>query len=280
MGAAGSIGARSPQLRLHAEGGKKSGLGGAVVDDSDFDFEDKKKKKSTGKSKNADLNRILESADSLAIKKAPKRKSKTLVSLEDELAGLSLTTDEDDIEVTLMTRAKKAARSGSGEVSVSERLVKWAAETKDLITNPTPIQLTYVSIFSGTVGIIILAGVLAASAGLIRYQGIGIDQNTVEKIDNSPYAQRMLLMQANRQKARTVENINELMKDDDFDRESYAYGEWGMTKSMPKGFFPEGGNTFGYLNPKTRPPLRKPEPTPPVAAEAEAAAKAPAAAAP
>eukprot|EP00913_Durusdinium_trenchii_P012976 g12184.t1 len=130
-------------LRATAEGG--SSKTGAVVDDSDLDGEgtdapDKKKAK---------FDDILTEADNFATSIERKSRRSTAVarvSLEDELRGLSL-EDDTDLDMMMMSRARGGRAK---ETSLSYRINKWFEETKEMIVNPTRIQVTYGMIFFAT----------------------------------------------------------------------------------------------------------------------------------
>jgi F0F1-type ATP synthase delta subunit len=187
-------GHRSPQL----SGRLASKAPGPVLDDSDFDLEDDSK---NSDKKTSDLNSILDAADKFAIKKdKQKKKSSSLMSLEDELKGMVI-EDEADLSVGLMKRA----RTGKVDVSLEGRLSKWAMETKDLVTNPTKLQITYVTIFTGSVVLLILAGIFMFAAGAIHFKGEGIDWEERARAPESEEIRMYKRMKANREKAVDVD---------------------------------------------------------------------------
>lgn len=220
-------GRRAPQLS-----GRRATKGaGPVLDDSDFDIEDDPKggKKDSGKANTKELQSILDAADKFAIKKdKQKKKSSSLVSLEDELKGMAI-EDEADLTGGLM----KTARTGKVDVSVEGRLAKWLGETQELISNPTKLQLTYATIFFGSVALLFLAGVVTFFSGAIHFKGEGIDYDSAQRMMEDPFSQRYKIIKANREKAMTVKNIGDLYNDQPGAPNSMLRGMWGMEDSVP-----------------------------------------------
>jgi len=225
---------------------------GPVLDESDFDLEDDAKKSDK---KVKDLESILDAADKFAIKKdKQKKKSSSLMSLEDELKGMVL-EDEVDLSSGLM----KTARTGKVDVSVEGRLAKWAAETKELITNPTKLQLTYIQIFGASVFLLVLAGIITFAVGAVHFKGEGIDFEERERKIKDPWTERFELMRANREKMMTVKDLRELSNTDDLAPDSLSRGMWGLPNSIP--YKPLEGQPYKPPNPYSVPsPL--PTPTP------------------
>lgn len=199
---------------------------GPVLDDSDFDLEDDSKK-SDKQAK--DLNSILDAADKFAIKKDKQgKKSSSLMSLEDELKGMAL-EDEVDLSVGLM----KTARTGKVDVSLEGRLAKWAMETKELVTNPTKLQLTYVTIFSASVALLVLTGVVTFATGAVHFKGEGIDYEARANTEEDPFIQRYKLIKANKEKMMSVKDVRDLYNPDPDAPDSVSKGQWGLSDSMP-----------------------------------------------
>jgi len=93
------------------------------------------------------------------------------VSLEDELAGLSL---EDDTDLDAMMMSK--ARGGKAKsTSLAFRLTKWFDETAETIKNPTKVQISYATIFLASFGILVVVSAMTFGIGGVRLQGDGIE---------------------------------------------------------------------------------------------------------
>lgn len=116
---------------------------------------------------------IVAEADAFATRaeRSSKRGALARVSLEDELAGLSL---EDDTDLDAMMMSK--ARGGKAKsTSLAFRLTKWFEETSQTFQNPTKVQISYISIFFASFGALIVTAVMLFSVGGVRVQGDGIE---------------------------------------------------------------------------------------------------------
>jgi hypothetical protein len=160
-------------LARRAEGSSASGKKavGAVVDDSDLaDIP------SSSAKKDKDFDSLMKAADSFNDRMArKKRKGKQddsdLSVVEDyKMAGISLDDSlEDESDVT--KEMPLAARTGKVDTSVSGRITKWAAETTELVTNPTKIQITYATILAASISLLFLTGLLVYTMGGVRFRG-------------------------------------------------------------------------------------------------------------
>jgi len=214
--------------RVRALATEKGGGGGPVVDDSDFDLEDDNKKGQEQKAKAAQLDAILEAADNIASQKdkiqQKKKATSSLASLEEELAGKTI-EDDVDLSVGMM----KAARSGRVDTSLEGRIAKWFYESKELIQNPTKLQLTYLSIFFGSVSTIFWATVCVIALGALKYKGEGIGPQEAWWMQNSPTTRWAALREANKEYMKSMPlgtNIKEV------DPVKFGNGQWGLAKSL------------------------------------------------
>lgn len=220
-GVAGSRIGRHARKPGEAPGGAsvtEGGLGGQrapakvsgvtpVVDDSDFGLEDSGAG-AGGKGQKESFDTLMKAADRFATKKErSKRRSRSnALSLEDDLQGLSL-EDDLDLSATMMARA----RTGKTDVSLAGRLTKWAEETKELITNPTPIQITYGVIFGASVAFLFVIGLVAFSLGAVRLRGDGLDVERRRQMTmQDPFILQRAQMMDFKKRAMEVDDIREL----------------------------------------------------------------------
>lgn len=177
-----------------------------VVDDSDFGLGDAPKK---GGKKKEEFDSLLDVADNFATKKDKIRKRNRDgggLSLEDDMKGLSL---EDDVDLSI--GMMKAARSGKVDVSLEGRLGAWLSETKELITNPTEIQITYVIIFWASVVFILLLAGFVVGMGGIRLRGDGSESERRRQIiAQDAFIQRANLLRENKKRFSEVRDKREL----------------------------------------------------------------------
>lgn len=198
----------SSRLALRAEK-KKNQPVVPVVDDSGFDIdgalEDDLDLKPKGGKKET-LDSIVEAADGFGGAGKARRREKSTLSLQEDIKGLSL---EDDVDLSI--GMMKAARSGKVDVSLEGRLGAWLGETKELISNPTPIQLTYVAIFWGSFVLIILAAGLVVGLGGVRLRGDGADsERRRQLVEQDAFVQRSKLLRENKARMGQVRDKREL----------------------------------------------------------------------
>lgn len=203
VGSAGSVSLRAT---------KETGTGGTpVVDDSDFSNDESKESKE-GKKK-ANFDDILTEADNFATSIERKSRRSTAVarvSLEDELRGLSL-EDDTDLDMMMMSRA----RGGKArETSLTYRINKWFEETKEMVTNPTRIQVTYGMIFFSCFSSLIIMGVITFALGAVRLQGDGVETAMRQKIkDGDAFMQRYQQIRENKRRFAEMDDIRKYTSD-------------------------------------------------------------------
>jgi len=198
-------------VALRAEEGAKSSGGTPVVDDSDFSDSDGSKESKD--KKRANFDDILTEADNFATSIERKSRRSTAVarvSLEDELRGLSL-EDDTDLDMMMMSRA----RGGKArETSLTFRINKWFEETKEMIVNPTRIQVTYGMIFFSCFSSLILMGVITFSLGAVRLQGDGVETAMRQKIkDGDAFMQRYQQIRENKRRFAEMDDIRKYTSD-------------------------------------------------------------------
>merc|ERR1719247_685288 len=100
-------------------------------------------------------------------------------SLEDDL----------DLDIDMIGRARAPAKI---DVSLQGQLAIWAGEMKQLIMDPTPVQVTYLSISMATFGTMFFLFIFVFSLGAVRMRG---EVSLEEKLGilNNPAMQRMRL---------------------------------------------------------------------------------------
>lgn len=182
-----------------------------VVDGSDFDLGGEATIAPAPSKKNGDFESVLEAADSFATKTERKvtrglrRTSgaiKTL-SLEDDLAGMSIEDDE-DLSAAIMASTR---REPTIEITLVGRIKAWAEETYQLVTNPTPVQVNYVTIFFASAAFIVLLGVLTFAMGGVRLRGEIDAEQLNAKLASQGYYQMRQKMKVNQMKANAVDDI-------------------------------------------------------------------------
>merc|ERR1712228_498709 len=103
------------------------------------------------------------------------------------------------------------ARTGKTDISIPGRLTKWAQETKELVTNPAPIQVTYVTIFLASAALLVVTGVVVFALGAVRLRG---GQEDVERrrqmTMQDPYIIRRGQMMDFKKRAMMVDELKEL----------------------------------------------------------------------
>lgn len=194
--------------------GSASKASSAVVDDSDLSDlpSEKLTKPDEGtKKKKKSFDSLIAEADAFSTKaERASKKSTAMVSLEDELKGLSI---EDDTELDAIMMA--TARGGkASDVSLSTRLTKWLEETKELIQNPTKQQVTYGVIFASSIGLLVLMFVITFALGGIRLQGDGVEtaRRRTAKL-NDAYMQSVAIMREQKKRLAEMDDIRAMNSD-------------------------------------------------------------------
>jgi len=212
-------------------------MGGPVVDDSDFDDE----KAAPGpspppspppageggqiKKSNRTLDSIMAAADSFALKKDRSKRAKpartnsaSLTTLEEDFQGMSL-ENEADLSISMAA----TARSGKVDLSLETRLNKWLEESKQLISNPTEVQLTYSLIFVSTIALVFLLGIFTIAAGGVRTRGddLAVDRRR-QAVMQDAYIQRWNILIENKKKFAAVEDIRDANVVDESDKIYYG----------------------------------------------------------
>lgn len=195
--------------RAGTEPAKKAAAVMPVVDDSEFGGLDGGPggPEETGPKKKKPIDSLMEAADRFATKaeRSRRRSKSSAIMVEDDFQGLSL---EDDLGTDLSAGMMARARTGKTDVSLEGRLTKWAAETKELILNPTPIQVTYGVIFGASVLFLILIGVFAFSIGAVRLRGDGLDVERRRQFAmQDPYTVRRSQMADYKRRALEAEDL-------------------------------------------------------------------------
>ncbi|CAE6918525.1 unnamed protein product [Symbiodinium sp. CCMP2592] len=189
-----------------------------VVDDSDLSDSDSS---DSGKSepsepesrKKASFDDILTEADNFATSIERKSKRSTAVarvSLEDELRGLSLEEDT-DLDMMMMSRA----RGGKAKTTtLSYRINRWFEETKEMITNPTRIQITYAMVFFSCFASLMIMGVITFALGGVRLQGDGVESAMRQKMmSGDAFMQRFNMIRENKRKFAEMDDIRKYTSD-------------------------------------------------------------------
>eukprot|EP00930_Biecheleria_cincta_P048241 TRINITY_DN33593_c0_g1_i1.p1 TRINITY_DN33593_c0_g1~~TRINITY_DN33593_c0_g1_i1.p1 ORF type:complete len:288 (+),score=56.34 TRINITY_DN33593_c0_g1_i1:59-922(+) len=213
IGASALTPVRQSNACTHRRAEKKTGIT-PVVDDSDLDNldDDKSAGSSDGKTKKTTFNSLLADADSFT-KPAERSNRKALaprVSLEDELRGLSL-EDDTDLDVMMMG----SARGGkSKDVALSYRVNRWFEETKELILNPSKIQITYGIVFLSIVATLLLTGVITFALGGFRLEGDGVE-TARRRVANEAdaFTQRKEIQRENRRRFAEMEDVRPYFQD-------------------------------------------------------------------
>ena len=190
-----------------------------VVDDSDLSdsADDKAESESSDEGsesrKKASFDDILTEADNFATSIERKSKRSTAVarvSLEDELRGLSL-EDDTDLDMMMMSRA----RGGKAKTTtLSYRINRWFEETKEMITNPTRIQITYAMVFFSCFASLIIMGVITFALGGVRLQGDGVETAMRAKMMNGDaFMQRFNMIRENKRRFAEMDDIRKYTSD-------------------------------------------------------------------
>jgi len=189
-----------------------------VVDDSDLSDSDssdsdKSEPSEPESRKKASFDDILTEADNFATSIERKSKRSTAVarvSLEDELRGLSLEEDT-DLDMMMMSRA----RGGKAKTTtLSYRINRWFEETKEMITNPTRIQITYAMVFFSCFASLMIMGVITFALGGVRLQGDGVESAMRQKMmSGDAFMQRFNMIRENKRKFAEMDDIRKYTSD-------------------------------------------------------------------
>ena len=124
--------------------------------------------------------------------------------------GLSL-EDDTDLDMMMMSRARGGKAK---ETSLSYRINKWFEETKEMITNPTRIQVTYGMIFFACFSSLIIMGVITFALGGVRLQGDGLETAMRQKIkDGDAFMQRYQMIRENKRRFAEMDDIRKYTSD-------------------------------------------------------------------
>lgn len=119
--------------------------------------------------------------------------------------------DDTDLDMMMMSRARGGKAK---ETSLSYRINKWFDETKEMITNPTRIQVTYGMIFFACFSSLIIMGVITFALGAVRLQGDGVETAMRQKIkDGDAFMQRYQQIRENKRRFAEMDDIRKYTSD-------------------------------------------------------------------